>query len=354
MLTANFEQNPYTTIDLINDLLQNVPDFDDLFRNLSKTKLLESISIIIFNKGKHFLKHILSKIRNSNNPNYNPNYKFSLKTLKIAEENVKNKFGSSSELLLKYLENFRHINEDLKDYYHEQWKKYNPNLKSRFFEQLNSTEKTYWFGFLSSDGSITSGNDPSRKRYQISIEISDKDRNHLVKFCRAVGLNPEKIGERTRVLNNKKFPVVYIIFTCKPMFQDLENLGFREFKEGNELNFDLKNDNLSYALLLGLYDGDGKEGGTCIYSTNYSALQQIKNVYKIKMEIRKREIDDISEELKFKIKRTKPIYEFALSANLLNKMMISHPILLQGKEKSLASKSMSWKLLKARLEVQKN
>ena len=85
MLTANFEQNPYTTIDLINDLLQNVPDFDDLFRNLSKTKLLESISIIIFNKGKHFLKHILSKIRNSNNPNYNPNYKFSLKTLKIAD-----------------------------------------------------------------------------------------------------------------------------------------------------------------------------------------------------------------------------------------------------------------------------
>ena len=59
-----------TTMDLIYDLLQNVPDIDDQFRNLSKTKLLENISIVIFNKGKHFLKHILSKIRYSKNPDY--------------------------------------------------------------------------------------------------------------------------------------------------------------------------------------------------------------------------------------------------------------------------------------------
>jgi len=343
------KNNSYTTSDLINNLLQTVPDIDDQFKNLSKTKLLENISTIIFSKGKHFLKHILSKIRNSNNSDYNPNYKFSIKVLKIAEENIKNKFGSSSELALKHLEKYRHVNRDLKHYYHEQWRKYNPNLKSRFFEQLNSTKKTYWFGFLSSDGSITSGNDPSRKRYQISIEISKKDRNHLVKFCRAVGLNPEKIGERTRILNNKKFPVVYIIFTCKPMFQDLENLGFREFKEGNELKFDLKNNNLSYALLLGLYDGDGKEGGTYLYSTNYSVLQQIKNVYKIKTEIRKREIDEMPEELKFKIKRTKPIYEFALSAILLNKMMRSHPNSLTRKRKKFSEQKHVMETIKSKI-----
>lgn len=291
----NNNSHTNTTLDLINDLLQNVPDIDDQLKNLSKTKLLENISVMIFNKGKHFIKHILSKIRNPNNPDYNPNYKFSIKVLKIAEENIKEKYGSSSELILKSIEKFRYVNRDLKNYFHEQWRKYNPNLKSRFFKRLDTPEKTYWFGFLCSDGSITSGNDPSRKRYQISIEISKKDRIHLVKFCRAVGLNPAKIGERTKILNNKKHRLVYIIFTCKPMFQDIENLGLREFKEGNELKFNLKNNNLSYALLLGIYDGDGKEGGTIIYSTNYSFLLQIKNVYKIKTEIRKREVDELFE-----------------------------------------------------------
>jgi len=197
----NNNSHTNTTLDLINDLLQNVPDIDYQLKNLSKTKLLESISVMIFNKGKHFLKHILSKIRNPNNPDYNPNYKFSIKGLKIAEENIKEKYGPSSELVPKNIEKFRYINRDLKNYFHEQWRKYNPNLKSRFFKRLDTPEKTYWFGFLCSDGSITSGNDPSKKRYQISIEISKKDRSHLVKFCRAVGLNPTKIGERTKILD---------------------------------------------------------------------------------------------------------------------------------------------------------
>ena len=89
--TLTHKHNSYSTLDLINDLLQIFPDIDDKLKNLSKTKLLEDISIIIFSKRKHFLKHILSKIRNSNNPDYNPNYNFSIEVLNIAEENIKKK-----------------------------------------------------------------------------------------------------------------------------------------------------------------------------------------------------------------------------------------------------------------------
>ena len=329
----SFKQILYTTLDLINDLLQIVPDIDDQFKDLSKTKLLENISNIIFSKGKQFLKHILSKIRNSNNPDYNPNYKFSVNVLNIAEKNIKEKFGPSSELVLKNIEKYRYVNEDLKEYFHEQWKKHNPDLKSCFFKHLDTVEKTYWYGFLCSDGSITSGNDPSKKRYQISIEISRKDISHLYKFCHTVGLNPAKIGERTRILNSKKHRLAYIIFTCKPMFHDLVNLGLREFKGGNELKFNLKDNDLSYALLLGVYDGDGKEGRTIIYSTNYSFLLQIKEIYKIKTEIRKREVDEIPEDIKFKIQRTKPIYEFSLTPKVLNRMMDSYNNSLTRKRK---------------------
>lgn len=348
------KHNLYTTTDLINDLLQIIPHIDNLFKNLSKTKLLENISVIIFNKGKHFLKHIISKIQNSNNPDYNPNYKFSLKVLKIAEDNMKDKFESSSELVLEHLEKYRYANRDLKHYFHEQWKKHNPNLNSRFFERLDNIEKSYWFGFLCSDGSITSGNDPSKKRYQIAIEISEKDRDHLVKFCRAVGLNPTKIGKRTRALHGKKHLLVYIIFTCKPMFQDLKNLGLSEFKKGIELKIKLKNNNLSYSLLLGIYDGDGKEGRTIIYSTNYSFLLQIKNVYGVKSEIRKREVEEIPDDLKHKIKRTKPIYEFALNPKLLNKMMKSYPDSLVRKRKTFSEQIHTMENMKNKIKSPEN
>ncbi|MCK4381996.1 MAG: hypothetical protein KAW66_01755 [Candidatus Lokiarchaeota archaeon] len=102
--------------------------------------------------------------------------------------------------------------------------------------------------------------------------------------------------------------------------------------------------------MLGIYDGDGKEGRTIIYSTNYSVLLQIKNVYKIKTEIRKREVEKIPEELKFKIKRTKPIYEVALLPNLLNKMMNSYGNSLTRKRKRFSERLHVMETIKSKIK----
>ena len=156
-------------------------------------------------------------------------------------------FKEDSVEFLKLIEKYLLSNSDLKEYYQEQWKIYNPNLKVDFFRQIDSEEKSYWYGFMCSDGSITKGKDLSHTRYQISIELSVKDKEHLIKFCNRVGLNPNKIGERTKILKNKPHRLAYIIFTCKPMFEDIENLGFIRFKEGKRVSLKLGDNNLSYS-----------------------------------------------------------------------------------------------------------
>ncbi|KKN00365.1 hypothetical protein LCGC14_1138560 [marine sediment metagenome] len=345
----------YSTLKFINDILIKIAKIYEQFHNLSKTKLMEKLSVEFFNKGKHFLKHLLSRIRNKNHPDYNPNYKFSIETLDEAEKNMKELLKDKATKILKYFKTYRIIYPELKEYYHEQWRIHNPNLKSRFFKQLDSEVKRYWYGFIGADGSITSGNDPSTIRYQISIEISKKDRNHLIKICDILGLNINKIGERAKIINGKKHQLVYIIFTCKPLFQDLVNNGLRVLKEGSEFSMNLGDNNLSYSLLLGFYDGEGGEGTTRIYSTNYALLSQIKKSYVLKAEIREHIIEEVPDEVKKEfISRTKPMYDLALGAELLNKMMSSYADSLERKRKSFSEQRNVMESLKEKIKDRKN
>jgi len=345
----------YSTLELIEDLLREISKINKHFGSFSKTKLMEEVSVKIFDKGKNFLKHILSKIRNPSNPNYNPKYKFSIENLKKGEINLENLFKENAARIIELIKKYLLTNPDLKDYFHEQWKIHNPNLKARFFKQLDCKEKSYWYGLMCSDGSITSGQDPTKKRYQIAIELSIKDKSHLVNFCNIIGLDPRKIGERTKFINDKSFRMSYIIFTCKPMFQDLVNLGFREFKVGNRVFLNLGDDSISYAWLLGFYDGDGGEGKTKIYTTNLPLLLQIKESYDLKSKIIIREVEEVPEDaLDESISRSKPMYELSLGPILLNTIMNSYRESLNRKRKFFSEKLYALESLKEKIGDVKN
>ena len=346
----------YSTLVFINDLLIETPKNYENYQSLSYSDILERQSVNFFNNGKHFLKHILSRIRNKNNPDYNPEYKFSIETLEEAEKNVKLLLTNKSASILKYFSLYRDKNSNLKLYSQEQWRINNPKLNSRFFEHLDTEAKSYWYGFIFADGSITSGNDPLRVRYQIAIEISKKDKNHLINFCETIGLNIEKIGERIRIINGKDFESAYIIFTCKPMYQDLVNLGLKDLKEDSELSMNLGEDNLSYSFLLGFYDGEGGEGTTRVYSTDFVFLSQIKKAYSLKAEIRKHEIKEVSDGFikDSSIVSTKPMYDLSLGAELLNKMMYSYPDSLTRKRKAFSEQRNAMALLKEKVKDENN
>lgn len=59
-------------------------------------------------------------------------------------------------------------------------RKYTCNNK--FFEDINSEEKAYWFGFIMADGCIIT----NHSKLRLQIKLSSKDKTHLEKFNESI------------------------------------------------------------------------------------------------------------------------------------------------------------------------
>ena len=69
----------------------------------------------------------------------------------------------------------------------------------RYFKDINTPEKAYWLGFIFADGWIHKSHDRNGSTsYELGIELSVTDREHLVKFANAIGMDSNKIKERVR------------------------------------------------------------------------------------------------------------------------------------------------------------
>ena len=66
-------------------------------------------------------------------------------------------------------------------------KLYNPNLKERFFETINSEEAAYFLGLLISDGNVFK--DGTGRQASISITLDLKDEYMLNKFKEVLNAN---------------------------------------------------------------------------------------------------------------------------------------------------------------------
>ena len=66
-------------------------------------------------------------------------------------------------------------------------KLYNPNLKERFFETINSEEAAYFLGLLISDGNVFK--DETGRQASISITLDLKDEYMLNKFKEVLNAN---------------------------------------------------------------------------------------------------------------------------------------------------------------------
>jgi len=309
-----------STEKFIDKLLEEIKKLEPEFRELSLSQLRIEVSKII--KGSsYFLKHILARLKNSNNLNtYNPKYTFSEELLDLFREGLEERYGDRAENCFDLIEEYKETN-DLKVYSKQQYHYHNPSLDGQFFSRLNTEEKGYWFGFMLADGSITLGGD-DKIRYQIAIELSIKDKDQLVRFCRSVGLDAAKIGKRTREIDGVEYELVYIQFTCKEMVQDLRNLGYFEFKEGGRLpSFEGFPSSVQKAIVLGVFDGDGIQGISRICTSNAQFLYQLKEYYNIKYEVRIKVDIDADYINNNPIKPTKNVYGLALGASLFNDLL---------------------------------
>jgi hypothetical protein len=116
-----------------------------------------------------------------------------------------------------------------------------PNFNENFFKKINSEEKAYWLGFLYADGYLDT------KRNSLRLELSSKDLDHLILFCKTLNYPVIKIKER---VDRNTF---WVNINSLKLSQDLQNLDFKS----NSLSinhFDIK---YHSCFLRGFYDGDG-------------------------------------------------------------------------------------------------
>jgi len=294
----NYEINAFQFVDLLEK---------ELGRVSGEIKLNNEEMSLILGCPNTFIRDILSRIKNLNHKYYKPNYKFPREHLSNFKDTLLTIFGSKAKKCLETIQMYEDLNPDLNDYPRQQYNVKNPEL---FHHIGESIEASYWFGLLSADGSLSKISSDRR----ITLELSKKDADVVKRFAKAVGLPLERVKYRPRIRRYKgeikKFDMVYIKFGCKPMTNQLEELGFSSSKAERKYIPDYveqayreaktisKQTNLDWwltdpgkvalAFLLGFFDGDGSyQGGRIarIFSSNKGFLEQVKEFFEIKNEV---------------------------------------------------------------------
>lgn len=294
-------------------------EFIDKFKNelgrvSGEVKVSKTEISLLFGMAHNYISTISKRLEDRYNLNYNSSFKFSKEVLSGLADNL-GVLKFSFKKALDIIERFISLNPDLKEYSRQQYTITNPNF---FSDILQSPTAAYWFGFLSADGYVSN----VRNNYEIGTEVSIKDEDHLKKFAESVGFDESRIYYRVRIKCYKSEIKVYeccqITFSCKPMYNTLTELSLFEpksdrksvpsiIKEAIRLaKVEMKNTDthwsetsygkVAHAWLLGFFDGDGHYMGKTnpraskysaqIYSVSQDLLNEIKNLFDIRNEVR--------------------------------------------------------------------
>jgi len=324
----NIGEISYNTLNLIEDLREEIGNLVPGERKRGKLAYWKLSNYLSDKKVKsnaeyHYIKTVRVFL-SSNNPKYDPAYLIHEDRLAIFKRNLEINFGSKAKNCFAFIKKYEKLN-DLKSFTYGQSRKFNPNLDSDYFSEINTIEKAFWLGFLCADGSLV--RDKTGGSIRIFIELAAHDREILEHFCDAIGLDHSKIKPRTRTRNGKEYRSVYLQFKDKKMSNDLVVQGFSSSKA---IRKDLPTfwrqttlDEFTREILLkayvrGYYDGDGTEGTSSIRAANRQFLESIRNALNIKNSVNqlKEEYSYIDED--GKLHTVGAYFELALGGRLFN------------------------------------
>ncbi|KKM07404.1 hypothetical protein LCGC14_1734250, partial [marine sediment metagenome] len=314
-------RHSYNTLELIEDLKREIEQIAPTHvivngkqvKTLFGGKLSENKLGIFLGKTVTYIKDNLKKQIKRNHE-----YIISLEVLEGYAASLTEFFGEKVQNALRFIEQYKSINNPMKSTKYQIYK-YHPNFKIDYFNQMNTKEKAYWLGFLYADGWAIN----ERGLFRMGLQLGEKDRSQLVRFCEALGLDPTLIKPKTTKLNYKgeirEYLGYRIRFKNSKMAEDLQELGLVERKSKIIELIDLGSDELNLAFLLGFYDGEGTEGTTKITSGSRKFLQQIKEKYNLPFKLSKREGKDV--------------WVLSLGSDLFNDMMANYGFSMGRKRK---------------------
>ena len=157
-------------------------------------------------------------------------------------------------------------------------------VKKNLFKTINTKDKAYWLGFILADGYVP------YKQNRLRIELSIKDLNLLKRFKKFVGGG--KIYFRTNNLNSK---VAGYYINNKIFVNNIKKHNIVSPKSNTIRLMNFNNNKLNLSFLLGFYDGDGTTKSPNLTSSSFNFLQDVKNEYKLKsnIKIKKKNVYDL-------------------------------------------------------------
>jgi len=201
-----------------------------------------------------------------------------------------------------------------------------PNLKEEIFNVIDTKENAYWLGFLYSDGGISI--DKRNKAKRLDFDLKKEDVGVIERFVDHIHGNKNKIRLRKWKLKGDQISLGKSIYLwnnrlCNDLLK--HGLMFRKSKIIEYPEKSQKSREINLAFLLECFDGDGKEGTSCLTCGSKKFLYQIKKKFnipnKIGINIRKDK----------KNGKTYKNYELYLGAELFNEMLDNYKYSLPRK-----------------------
>jgi len=304
-------------IEALRKLIQKIVPKEYL-RNKSGVFTLSDNKLSKFlGKEERFIKTYINKYISKN-----PTFKIALDTLMEWKSALKLNFGKLAKKAINLIDAYIILHKPVipisrkKDM---QIYRFHRFFNVNYFSVIDTIEKAYWLGFFFADGYITLNN---KQKTKIGIQVAKKDIEILLRWCGALGLNPNFIRPKKDKLLYKgeirEYEGVVIEFSSPKMSKDLMTLGYKgsRSKSTKWPEIDFKNRQLDLAFLLGFYDGEGFEGRTALCSHSRRIFEDIQKKFKIPHKIRPRKEGG---------------FVLSLGAKIFNEMMKNYKNSLQRK-----------------------
>lgn len=122
------------------------------------------------------------------------------------------------------------------------------------FNTIDTEEDAYWLGFITADGCLL-------RNRTLQISLGYRDKSHLEKFCKFMGMNELEIQEAIKFgiggayTRDNKVSIIKI--NSVQVFNNLLDKGLTPKKSTKEKPYICKTKELELAYIRGLIDGDG-------------------------------------------------------------------------------------------------
>ena len=122
------------------------------------------------------------------------------------------------------------------------------------FSEIVNEEDAYWLGFITADGCLVNDD-------RLSINLAEKDKEHLKNFCRYLGMPEIEISSIIKSsfggAYDKNNPVSCLNICSVQIVKNLKNKGITARKSGKEVPYICSSIELEKDYIRGLIDGDG-------------------------------------------------------------------------------------------------